>query len=321
MELGKKIELTVSILTCNRKDVLLELLEDLRRQTLYGQFEIIVVDNHSLDGTPEAVAQRFPEVRYIRLAANTGCAGRNAGMKEASGEIVVTLDDDVFFRRADEAERILSVFSSNKDADVINFKILFHDNQALIPFNWFHPRKHEEYSESTFETDYISEGAVAFRKKIFHKVGYYPEDFFISHEGYDLAYRIIDNDFKIIYSHEIEVLHKISREQRTSWRNTYYDTRNYIWLLVKYLPFKSLIRQLSYRILTTFLFSLRRGQPHWYGKALFDALQGLPLQFKKRKVLSKRTIMRLEEIRRFAPRLSYKIKNFLVKTSGMNERV
>lgn len=320
MELKNNITLTVSILTCNRKNVLSELLESLKKQTLYRQFEVIVVDNNSSDGTQEAVTERHPEVRYIRLAENIGCAGRNIGIKEATGDIVVTLDDDVFFRRNDEVERIISVFLKNKDANVINFKILFHDTFELIPFNWFHPRKFEDYSDSTFETDYISEGAVAFRKEIFDKAGYYPEDFFISHEGYDLAYRIIADNYTIIYSHEIEVLHRIAKKQRESWRNTYYDTRNYIWLLIKYYPLNLLFKQLAYRMVTTFLFSLRRGQLLWYLKALIDAAKGIPSQIKKRRVLSKHIIIRLKEIRKFEPGLAYKINNFIWKTSVLNKR-
>ncbi len=315
------IPLSVVILTCNRKHMLLELLEDLRKQTLYGQFEIVVVDNHSEDGTYEVIVASYPEVRCVRLSENKGCGGRNAGIQAARGEIIVTLDDDVVFARPDEVDRVLTAFEKNTDADVITFKILYHDTKELIPFNWFHPRPFEEYSETSFETDYISEGAVAFRKHVFSAVGYYPEDFFISHEGYDLAYRILDRSFKIIYSPDIEVCHKISRMQRTSWRNSYYNTRNYIWLIVKYYPAEWIFQHLLYRLGTTFLFAFRRGQPIWYLRALRDAILGLPAQMRKRRVLGKGTTARLREIRRYAPGLGYKIVNFVERTGAINRRL
>ena len=312
---------SVVILTYNRKPVLLELLDELRKQTLYGQFEIVVVDNYSQDGTSEAIADEYPEVRCVRLSENRGCGGRNVGIQEAKGDIIVTLDDDIVFARPDELERVLKAFRKHNDADVINFKILYHDTKELIPFNWFHPRPFETHSETTFETDYISEGATAFRKQIFATVGYYPEDFFISHEGYDLAYRILDHDYKIIYTPDIEVCHKISRIERTTWRNSYYDTRNYIWLIIKYFPPLLACRQLLYRFCTTLLFSLRRGQPHWYLKGIWDAIIGSPVQIRKRSVLHSGTIVRLREIRQFGPGLGYKIRNFVGRTSAMNERI
>lgn len=312
---------SVVILTCNRKQVLLELLEDLRKQTLYGRFEIVVVDNHSQDGTYEAMAATYPEVRCISLSENKGCAGRNIGIRAASGEIVVTLDDDIVFTRPDELERVLDAFKRHPDADAINFKILYHDTKELIPFNWCHPRPFERYSDTTFETDYISEGAVAFRKDLFTTVGFYPEDFFLSHEGYDLAYRILDQRCTIIYSPDVQVCHKISRRQRESWRNAYYDTRNYFWLIVKYYPFGLACRQIAYRLCTTLLFCLQRGQPQWYARAVWHAVKGMPDQIRKRRVLSRTTMARLREIRQYEPGLGYKIRHFMWKTSAMNQRV
>jgi GT2 family glycosyltransferase len=317
MQLNNPISATVSILTCNRKDILLELLGDLKKQTMYGQFEIIVVDNNSSDGTEEAIEKYYPEVKYFRNKENTGCAGRNVGLREATGNIVITLDDDVYFHRKDEIERIIALFVEEKEAAAINFKILFHDSKKLIPFNWYHPRRYEDFSESTFETDYISEGAVAFQRKIFKNVRYYPEEFFLGHEGYDLAYRIIDHGYKILYSSQIEVIHRISMKQRDSWRNTYYDTRNYIWLIVRHFPLGLLLKQLSYRICTTFLNSLLKRQIGWYFRALKDAVKGLPTEIKKRKVLKKRTIDRLKEIHRFEPGPVSKMKAF---TQRMFER-
>ena len=152
-------------------------------------------------------------------------------------------------------------------------------------------------------------------------VGFYPDDFFLSHEGYDLAYRILDQNYKIIYSPEIEVCHKIARLQRESWRNAYYNTRNYIWLIVKYYPLGSACRHLVYRLCTTFLFSLRRGQPLWYLRGLMDAIRGLPTQIRKRRVLGRRTITKLREIRRYAPGLGYKIGNFVGRTAALNKKL
>jgi len=313
--------LTVSILTCNRAPILSDLLNDLKRQNIRPQPEIIVVDNHSSDGTGEMVRQSFPEVVYIRLPENKGCSGRNVGMARARGDIVVTLDDDVFLNSADELVKIVDIFNRRPDVHVVNFKVLDYETKKLIPFNWYHPKPYEKNSGKTFDTDYISEGAVAFRKSVFAKAGYYPEDYFISHEGYDLVYRLLGEGYRIIYTGDIEVLHQCSPAQRTPWRNAYYDTRNYIWLIVKYYPFLSLLGHIPYRLLTTFLFSLRRGQLGWYFRAVWDAFRGIPSQWRKRKVMNRQTQNRLKEIRREMPGFFYRVSHFFRRTSWANERI
>lgn len=314
------IDITVSILTCNRKDTILELIDNITKQTSTNKIEIIVVDNASTDGTVKDISKYYPNIRCVSLTNNIGCAGRNVGIKLARGKYVVTLDDDVFFNNENELEKIFNYFESHSDVHVINFKILYFDTKKLIPFNWFHPRSYEDYANDTFPTDYISEGAVAFRKEIFEHVGSYPDDFFLSHEGYDLAYRIIDYGYNIIYCHEIEVLHKCSTNQRLAWRNTYYDTRNYFWLLVRYFSLWELAKLIPFRLLTTFVFALRRWQLKVYVHALHDSIQGLPRQISKRKVLSRRSKNKIKEIRSLNTSFCKRIVLFLRKIGLMDNQ-
>lgn len=308
------------VLTCNRKVMVLALLKELFKQKRIENVEIIVVDNASEDKTNEAIAYLYPNVKLIRLKRNVGCAGRNEGIKKARGEVVITLDDDVFLHRKDEAERIISCFNNHPEVSAINFKILFPHNKEIIPFNWFHPRDYNEFGNKTFETDYISEGAVAFRKKIFENVGYYPEEFFISHEGPDLAYRIIGSGNKIIYSGGIEVLHKCSLQQRSSWRNTYYDTRNYFWLLYRHFPISVFVGQSVFRAITMFVFAIRRNQVKWYLRAIKDSFSGIHRQLPHRAVLSKSSLKRIRDIR--SQQVSYfkKLKFFFKKISEQNKQ-
>ena len=312
-------KISVSILTCNRIETLKENLDSLLQQTIIKDCEVLVVDNNSEDTTAEELKNNYPTIKHIKMSENLGCAGRNTGISAATAPIVITLDDDVFLRRDDELERIIDFFDNHPEVSILNFRVLFFDTAKLVPFNWFHPRKSDLYSYEEFETDYISEGAVAFKKEIFNTLDAYPEDFFISHEGYDLAYRALDNDIILYYSGQIEVLHKCAHEQRTTWRNAYYDTRNYIWLLVKYLPISRLIPALIYRLSTTFVFCLLRGQLIWYFRAVYDGIKGLPSQLKKRTPLSNKTFTRLSHIRRYKPSFFFKLKDFLFRTKMINE--
>lgn len=292
---------SIVVLTCNREDVLNALLARLLEQTIASRCEIIVVDNGSTAATADVLA-RYPAVVSIRLATNQGsCAGRNVGIRAATAPIVLTIDDDVFPVRSDEIQRVLAALDSAPECHAMTFKVVFPRTGELVPFNWFHPRHPAVASDTQFETDYIAEGATAFRTAIIEEVGGYPEEFFMSHEGFDLAYRLIDHGYRIDYRGDIRFEHHCAPQQRTTWRNTYFDTRNYLWLLVRHLPVRQLVVAVPYRCATTFLFALSRWQLGWYFRAIWDAIWGLPHQIAQRHVIRPATQARLRSIRRHKP--------------------
>lgn len=72
-----------------------EALESVMRQDIDAEIEVLVVDDHSADGTCEWVRARYPDFDCIRLDRNEGnYAARNAGLKRASGTYIAFLDDD-----------------------------------------------------------------------------------------------------------------------------------------------------------------------------------------------------------------------------------
>ncbi len=304
--------ISIVILTCNRQEVLLENLEMISKQT-FSDKEVVIVDNGNSEQIKTLLDKYYHDYIYLNMPSNIGCGARNDGIIATHGEIVITLDDDVFFSDIHALERIVDLFKKKPDVSVINFKIVFDEDRRIIPFNWFHPRDYRRYGDMEFETDYISEGAVAFRREIFKLAGYYPAEFYLSHEGPDLAYRIINAGYKIIYSPKVEVIHKVSGIQRPNWRNSYYDTRNQIWLGIRNYPASMLIPHLIYRLGTTFLFSIARGHFRWYLKALLDAAIGLPRELTYRNPISKKNIKRLREIRKLKPGFLEKARDFAEK--------
>lgn len=190
---GAKLSLSVSIAILNyqRRDALRRALEAARAQNY--PVEILAVDNASTDGSAEMVRDEFPDVRLVRLPENIAAAARNAGVAAAKGDIVVTLDNDVLFTTPDDVARTVQAFERHPRAAVVSFMIVGPDG-TLCHRDWCHPRDAAEWSELEFATDYVLEGASACRREAFVVSGGYWPPFFIGHEGWDLALRLLDTD-------------------------------------------------------------------------------------------------------------------------------
>jgi len=112
---GEKPLVSVIIPTYNRLHVLPRAIESVRAQT-YRNYEIIVIDDGSRDGTTEWIAQNARDVKFIRLDHNSGmCKARNAGIKVSKGAFIALLDSD------DEwtpkfLENHVEALSQNRDA-------------------------------------------------------------------------------------------------------------------------------------------------------------------------------------------------------------
>ncbi|MFH2001655.1 MAG: glycosyltransferase, partial [Planctomycetota bacterium] len=96
---GFMIRLSVIILSWNTKTLLEACLNSFFQAGLPYDPDVIVVDNGSGDGSPESVAERFPEVRLIRNTHNMGYAqGINVGLNEVRGDFVLLLESDTEVR-------------------------------------------------------------------------------------------------------------------------------------------------------------------------------------------------------------------------------
>lgn len=307
----KNITVSLVILTYKRKPLLLSLMDSYwaLKDSLK---EIIVVDNKSEEGLKEAIESKYPTVSVIELDQNVGTEGRNVGIKAASSDVIILLDDDVFDLSPKEIETILLRFESDKKLAALCFKVVHAETNSLI--NWCHHKPKEIFSDSRFETYEITEGAVAVRRNAFLEVGGFPGHFFISHEGPDLALRLIDAGYSVWYEPEVVVKHHQSTLGRASWRRYYYDTRNVIWLAVRNYPVLFAVRFLFVQLMAMFIYSLRDRFLLYYFKAIFDAFGTIRSISKDRKVISPFTKEKIAELSIDDERFLTKLKKRVFKT-------
>ena len=291
-------DISVVILTYNRPGYANSLVDQLRSLSSFIR-DIVVVDNHS--EVPVEIDSRSPiAVKILRLPQNLGAAGRNVGIREAAGSIVLTLDDDVSPPTIEGLQALRGQFEK-ADVAAVCFKVLEDGTGKQI--NWCHRYDIEKCGDLEFLTNEISEGAVAFRKDAVIDAGLYPESFFISHEGPDLAFRLINRGFHIVYDPRIAVTHSTATGGRTSWRRYYYDTRNVFWLAARNYPFVFALKKVSIQVGAMLVYSVRDGYVRYWCRAVWDALVGMRQALKEREKPTPEAMQKMRQIDRNQPPL------------------
>jgi len=291
---------SIAILNYQRRDALRAALEAARAQR--HPVEILAVDNASTDGSAEMVRDEFPDVRLVRLPENIAAAARNVGVAAAKGDVVVTLDNDVRFTTPDDVTRILGVFERHPRAAVVDFMIVGPDGR-LSRRDWCHPRDAETWGELEFATDYVLEGASACRREAFLAAGGYWAPFFIGHEGWDLALRLVGAGHELVYTPEVRVRHLVDASVRPSSRIYYTFTRNALWVALRNLPAPAAAASIARDLSLMAFASVRAGELGAFRRGVTDAVRGARAALATRRVLSRDSRARLAEIRRLKPGL------------------
>jgi len=305
--MGSPAKVSIVVLTYNREEELIKTINNLSNLKYEG-LEIIVVDNASKEPA-KIILDNFCNVKVITLDENIGVGARNIGISEASGKYVITLDDDVRGLKDEDILVLIDSFEKDESIAAINFKVLEEGTGKQI--NWCHHRKVEEWGDREFDTFEISEGAVAFRREVVINAGLYPDYYFISHEGPDLAIRLMNNGYIVSYNPKVIVEHAQSLTARVSWRRYYYDTRNLIWFIFKYFGFRVGVKKLVIGLGALFVYSVRDGYIKYWFKGVFDSLKVLKKVKEDKVQINKKTWRRYKEIESFSPSFLYQLKKRL----------
>lgn len=242
----------VVIPTWNRKDLLLTCLESVHAQTRLPD-EVIVVDDASDDGTPEAVAAAFPSARVIRLDQNSGfAAAANAGIRAAELDALFLLNNDMTLE-PNCLEMLVGAMDS-AGAGMAAPLVLWRDTPDRIysagdaqrvdgrpeAIGHNEPRDGFALPGRIFG---VSAGAGLYRREVFDAVGLLDERFEAYFEDSDLSFRARLAGFEAVLAPEAVAYHvgSASLEGRHLWRARLCH-RNHMMLVVKNMPFSLLMR-------------------------------------------------------------------------------
>jgi len=216
-------KVNIIVLNYNGKDDLKRCLLSLFRLN-YPNFEVVVVDNASEDGSLEEAKQFFPKVSYIKNEQNLGfSAGNNVGIRyslEKMADFVLLLNNDTEVE-ADFLTKMIEEAEKNPSAGLISPLILAGDANDV----WFSGAKIDWLRMKTVHLngalDALSGCAILIRAQVFAKIGLFDEDFFLYFEDTDFSLRAVRAGFSNLLVREAVVRHFEKSEQnkknKTYW--------------------------------------------------------------------------------------------------------
>ncbi len=225
---------TAVLTSWNRRDVVRDNVRSLLAQTT-SFARIVVVDNHSTDGTAAMLAREFPQVTAIVMphSGYGACETFNIGFATVATEFTAILDDDVELP-PEWLEKLLAKFATEPPTTaMLSTKVVEPGMpQALLDS----PAVNRERFMATFRGC----GTLA-RTEVLAKAGYYDERFFIYGNERDLASRVLALGFRVKQFPEVVTFHKTPWGQRRGKRSIYFHTRNFWLYALKHVPLPALL--------------------------------------------------------------------------------
>lgn len=225
-------DLSIVIVNYNVRYYLLNCIASILASDTSFEYEIIVVDNASVDGSIDAVKEIFKDVKVIANKINVGFSkANNQGFRIATGEYVLILNPDTLLQN-DTLDRCINYMKLNQDVGALGVRMIDGNGKYLqeskrglpsIANSFFkfsglyklapHSKILNGYYAGHVDRDQTSEievltGAFFFTKlKVLKQLEGFDEDFFMYGEDIDLSKRILDLGQKIVYLPETRIVH------------------------------------------------------------------------------------------------------------------
>jgi len=237
------MHLSVIIVNYNVKAFLQQSLESLQRALRGLEAEIIVVDNHSVDGSVAMLRDKFPDIRLIANHENLGFAkANNQALELAKGRYLWLLNPDTLVQE-DTAQNLIQVMEDHPDTGLLGCKILNDDGSLqlacrrsfptpwvaftkltglarLFPKSRLFGRYNLTYLDPAEDAvvEAISGSCMFARREALEQVGPLDETFFMYGEDLDWCYRFRAADWQVRYTARTSIIHyKGESAKHSSW--------------------------------------------------------------------------------------------------------
>lgn len=248
------------------------------------EYEILVVDNGSADGSLTLLQEQYPQVKVEALPENTGfCHAVNVGIRLSDSLYVILLNNDTKVKRK-FIKSLCSAIEKYENAFSVSARMLMWDKPELIDdagdrycvLGWAYARgKGKPAAQYSRACEIFSScgGAAIYRKSVFDEIGYFDEEHFAYLEDLDIGYRARIYGYRNYYEPEAEVVHygsASSGSRYNEWKTSLASANN-IYVAGKNMPLLQWLWNLPFLILgflAKFLFFCKKGMGKIYLKGL-----------------------------------------------------
>lgn len=226
------MKLSIIIVSWNVKSDLADCIRSVAQNRPAGEYEVIVVDNASADGSAEMVKEQFPEVILVVNEENLGFAtANNVGIAKSCGEYILLLNPDTIVHPG-SLDALLKFMDDNDDVGVCGPKLLNTDGTTQHSARGFPtlrgvvhcftimraiPIFRGQYNkwmmrdfahDRQADVDQVMGAALMVRRSIVEQLGGMDEAFFMYYEEVDLCYRIKQAGWRIVFTPGPVITHR-----------------------------------------------------------------------------------------------------------------
>jgi GT2 family glycosyltransferase len=293
----------VTVIVCNWNggEHVLRCLRTLELQS-YRDFQAMVVDNASGDGSADRIERDFPRVQLVRAPSNLGfAAANNLGFRHAGDSEWVALLNPDAFAEPDWLEKLVAAAEQRAECASIGSRLVRADDPAIFDgvgdvyhvsgLHWREAHGKPVAGTALSPKEIFSPCAAAalYRLSAVREAGGFDEDYFCYAEDVDLGFRLRLLGHRSWYEPRSVALHvgSAATGARSDF-SVYQGYRNGVWTFVKNMPGALLWACLPALLLghaALFAWLVARGQGRAASRAVRDALAGMPSALRKRRVV------------------------------------
>ena len=253
------VDVSVIIVSFNTKDLTLQCIKSVIDSSKQLNYEIIIIDNGSSDGTVVELTKLTKLVKLVKNRGNLGFArANNQGIKIAKGKYVLLLNSDTEVKNG-AIKKLIDFAESAADAGVVGAKLLNPDGSIqpsafnlptisrAIKQHWLgksgllHKYIPSTIDQSPATVESLVMAAYLITPKALKEVGVLNEKYFIYFEDFDYCRRVRDAGLKVYYLPSAEVIHyhgasgKNIADEKNQWRRLIPSSKIYHGTVKHYL--------------------------------------------------------------------------------------
>lgn len=258
--------------------------------------EILVCVDGCTDGTLEMLRESFPSVRVLRNDRRRGSVeSRNALARAATGDILVSLDDDSHPVAVDFFERIGGVFARHPEAAVVSLPELRNDGSYATPSKTSASHGHAVSAYANC--------ASAMRRAVYLTLPGFPPFFTHMYEEPDYALQCQAAGWTVWFEPSLTIRHRMSADGRSEIARHQQHARNEVWSVWMRCPLPWLLPVTAFRAVRQFQHAWSidwrwaAKEPQWW----WQALRGLSECVQRRQPIEWRVYLRWMRLARRVP--------------------